>query len=192
MICLLSQTQDVTKEVAKYVEVLNGEEFRIAHHRGIKFENYAISNYARVFTFNKNLIMSQRIQKKNYCIAKLSKNGKTHYIGTHRLVAFAFIKNENQKEYTMINHIDENPRNNHWTNLAWCNCKENLNWGTAQIRRALSRSKAVNVYKADSNEFIGMFESMPKAALACSTTASTVCTGCKTRIPKKGFIFEYA
>lgn len=36
------------------------------------------------------------------------------------------------------------------------------------------------------------FESMPKAAQACNTTQSTVHAGCKTGIPKKGFIFQYA
>lgn len=189
---MVSTAQDVTSEVAKYIKILEGEKFKIAYHNGIVFENYAISNFSRLFTFNHRMLMSKRIHKNGYGMSRLSKSGKIHYIGTHRIVGFAFVENKNPNEYTMVNHIDEKPSNNHWTNLEWCDCKENLNWGTAQIRRAFTRAKAVKAYKVENNKFVGIFESMPKAALACNTTTSSVCIGCKSGIPKKGFIFEYA
>ena len=41
----------------------------------------------------------------------------------HRLVAQAFIPNENN--YPEINHKDENPQNNHVGNLEWCTSEYN-------------------------------------------------------------------
>lgn len=45
----------------------------------------------------------------------------------HRLVAEAFIPKVKGKE--SINHIDGNPKNNHVSNLEWCDHKENNNHG---------------------------------------------------------------
>lgn len=46
---------------------------------------------------------------------RISIKGKGYYI--HRLVAEAFIPNPNFCR--VVRHLDDNPRNNHYTNLAW-------------------------------------------------------------------------
>lgn len=43
----------------------------------------------------------------------------------HRLVAIAFLPKVEGKNY--VNHIDGNPKNNHISNLEWCNHTENNN-----------------------------------------------------------------
>lgn len=50
-------------------------------------------------------------------------NGKYHNKLIHRLVAEAFIPNDNN--YPIINHIDCNTQNNHISNLEWCSYKHN-------------------------------------------------------------------
>ena len=50
-------------------------------------------------------------------------NGKLKRMKVHRLIAFAFIKNENN--YPIINHIDGNKLNNNLENLEWCTYKHN-------------------------------------------------------------------
>lgn len=55
---------------------------------------------------------------------------KFYYI--HRLVAYYFIQNPNN--YTQVNHIDNNPSNNHYLNLQWCTNKQNINHAIKQGR----------------------------------------------------------
>ena len=51
----------------------------------------------------------------------------------HRLVANAFVKNPRPDIFDMVDHIDGNPSNNHYTNLRWVDSELNA----ANIRRRL-------------------------------------------------------
>lgn len=44
----------------------------------------------------------------------------------HRLVAEAFVPNPNASVNTCVDHIDENPENNVWTNLRWVTTNFNI------------------------------------------------------------------
>lgn len=67
-----------------------------------------------------------------YLAVILSKNNILVRKNIHRLVAEAFIPNPyNLKQ---INHKDENKLNNIFTNLEWCDCKYNINYGSALNR----------------------------------------------------------
>lgn len=94
---------------------------------------YQVSNMGMVKSLNYKCSGKEKILKpsKNiYMRLVLRKDGKGKCVLVHRLVASAFIPNDNPTEKTEIKHIDENPSNNHFLNLEWCSHIENLNYGT--------------------------------------------------------------
>jgi hypothetical protein len=72
----------------------------------------------------KGRLLSPKKNGNGYVFVSLSKDGvaETHYI--HRLVAQAFIPNEENKSY--VNHLDGAPRNNQIDNLEWVTHAENV------------------------------------------------------------------
>lgn len=65
----------------------------------------------------------QQKHNKGYLVVRLydGKKYKSHYV--HRLVAEAFVNNDNH--LPQINHKDGNKSNNHCENLEWCTNKQN-------------------------------------------------------------------
>lgn len=91
-------------------------------------ELYQISNYGRVKSYKMNIYGSLRTPKQNqkgYLQINISdKNHVTKTYQIHRLVAYAFIPNTDNKP--QINHIDGNIKNNCVSNLEWCDAKYNM------------------------------------------------------------------
>jgi hypothetical protein len=94
---------------------------------------YQVSNTGRIRSLTRisssgrkllGKIRKQAIDSRGYYQIKLCKNSNctTHLV--HRIVAKAFIPAIAGKEY--INHIDGNKLNNHYTNLQWVTCSENV------------------------------------------------------------------
>lgn len=91
-----------------------------------------ISGYENVYEINengdlrrvgsKNLIKKQ-VRKDGYLQYQLSYQGKRKSKKIHRLVAETFIPNPNN--YSVVNHIDGNKKNNYYKNLEWCTATEN-------------------------------------------------------------------
>ena len=106
---------------------------------------YQVSNMGRVKSLNykhtgKIGIRKHDVHWNEHHMVGLYKNGHEKRFFVHRLVAFMFIENSNPTEWTIVNHKDENPHNNVWTNLEWCDHKYNLNYGTCQERRVKKQS----------------------------------------------------
>lgn len=92
-------------------------------------------------------IMSPSIVGNGYLHVTLCKDGKKRYKRIHRLVAEAFIPNP--ENYPVINHKDENPKNNNVENLEWCTQGYNNTYGGRTKRMAESQSKKVYQYTLD-------------------------------------------
>ena len=69
-------------------------------------------------------VLSNYTQGKGYLAVGLSKNNIYKTVSVHRLVAKHFIPNP--LNLPQVNHKDGNKKNNHYKNLEWSNCKDNI------------------------------------------------------------------
>jgi hypothetical protein len=80
------------------------------------YENkYQVSNLGRVKNVKHGNLLSDRLTDRGYNTAVLYLNGKPKTFKVHRLVAFTFIENKENKKF--INHKDGNKLNNKIDNL---------------------------------------------------------------------------
>lgn len=92
---------------------------------------YKISNKGNVFSIKRNTLMHPTNNGNGYLIVGLTKNTrKNQYI--HRLVANAFLANENNYKY--VNHKDYNTMNNEYNNLEWCSQKDNVKYSCERMK----------------------------------------------------------
>ena len=87
------------------------------------YGNYCVSNFGNVKNNKTNRIMKLRNHRHGYKFVSLYKNGKCKMFYIHRLVAYAFIENPDNKP--KVDHIDENKANNNVKNLRWATVQEN-------------------------------------------------------------------
>ena len=86
---------------------------------------YQISTYGDVIGHNGNPI-SQSKDSCGYPHVNLCYNGKTVCRKTHRLVAQAFIPNDDPEHKTQIDHLNGKKYDNWYGNLEWVTQKENI------------------------------------------------------------------
>lgn len=150
---------------------MENEEWRdIAGYEG----QYQVSNLGNVKSLDKYVnhfgggkrLRKGKILKPNtdnvgykYIVIYKNKKNKTYKI--HRLVAQAFIPNPDN--LPQVNHKDENKLNNTVDNLEWCDCKYNVNYGTAIQRRVEKQSKPVLQYTLN-GEFVAEYPSIMEAS----------------------------
>lgn len=106
------------------------------------YENlYQVSNYGRVKRKQslvatgikhsdkrnvKEKILKQNLKRNGYLTVDLSKDNKVKTISIHRLVAMAFLENDNPQEKKFIDHINCNKQDNRANNLEWVSNRENI------------------------------------------------------------------
>lgn len=170
---------------------------------------YQVSNEGRVKSLQREItykdgrkkIIKERILKNilsdlGYYHVMLSKNGVTKRYKVHRLVANEFIENPNN--LPIINHKDENPKNNVVDNLEWCTQGYNVRYGTAIERgkqKQLNRkdlSKEVEQYNLD-KQLIETYKSASEVIRKNSQFSITSITRCcrGEQNNYKGYIWKY-
>lgn len=118
----------------------------------------------------KEKVMKPAIAKNGYLRICFKKNGIKKNFSIHRLVAEAFIVNEENK--TQINHIDGNKENNCVNNLEFCTPKENIQ--EAYTLGLIKRRKEIAQYDLKGN-FIKKWAGMREAERALNITGIWHC-----------------
>lgn len=93
----------------------------------VNAKNYEISNKGTVRNCVTGLVRKLAIDRYGYNKVAITKSdGSVYYTTAHRLVAIAWIPNDDPSK-TQVNHIDGNKLNNCVENLEWVTGKENIN-----------------------------------------------------------------
>ena len=112
---------------------------------------YQVSSYGRVRTLAHVMMRSNGIPKtvkgrilnpsvrNGYFFLGLHHEGKAKYLFVHQLVAMHFV--DGYKDGLVVNHIDENKQNNHYTNLEWVTIGYNVTYRGAQKRAQKTRKE---------------------------------------------------
>jgi hypothetical protein len=103
---------------------------------------YEVSNYGNIKKIKSNIISRGWMHcKYGHRKVRLYKDNIRKDFYLHRLVAIAFVDKIDGKN--CINHIDNNPDNNYYTNLEWCTQKENMQHAAKQGRMKNHNTKMV-------------------------------------------------
>lgn len=135
-------------------------------------------------------ILVKRVNNKGYELVDLYKCGKVFQLLVHRLVAMAFI--ENPFGYCVVNHKDENIKNNCVENLEWCTQKYNMNYGT--VKEKIGKANSIPVMQKDLHgNVIKTFCSAMEAQRETGIRNGNINECCKMkRKTAGGYLWEYA
>ena len=131
--------------------------------------DYLISKDGKIYNKKTKLQVVPRINEGGYHFVKLTKDYKACNLSLHRLVAAAYIS-EPPHSKSIVNHMDNNPYNNHYKNLEWTTKKGNREHAVANGH--CKRCK-VSQYYLD-GEFIKTFDSYSDAARAININVAAI------------------
>ncbi len=134
--------------------------------------HYEVSDLARVRNMETNLILKQWLRSDGYLECWLYKDGVSKRIRVHRLVAYMFIPNPDDKP--QVNHINHKRFFNQLVNLEWCTHQENMKHALAGIVRQ-GICKRIILYEEDCDTPIRPYDSIRSAAQ--DLTISEYCIG---------------
>lgn len=90
----------------------------------IKEGYYSITEDGKVYSNIYKKFLSVKYDKDGYeDLLLVCNDGKRRHFRIHRLVAMVYLGNPN--DYPIVLHLDNNKRNNHYTNLKWGTISEN-------------------------------------------------------------------
>lgn len=173
---------------------------------------YEVSNWGRVKSLPRNTTSGKILKpikdKDGYLYVCLCKDGKVKNLRVHRLVGMAFpdlvdwatdAKGRPFEELE-INHKKEGLMgkvNNHVSNLQWCDCKYNSNYGTRTERSAktqrndVRKSKRV-AQKTKDGELVKVWSSTKEVERQTGWSSSNISACCRGRYKQAyGFIWKY-
>nr|DAJ23253.1 MAG TPA: homing endonuclease [Caudoviricetes sp.] len=148
---------------------------------------YKVSNDGRIWSEYLNGYLKPYYSKGGYMRVKVNFGERNKKFMVHRLVAMAFIPNDDVNK-TQVDHIDSNRINNNVDNLRWVTPKENTQHSIKLGKRNWYKYKFINPKTKEILEF-------NNSAKACkyfgvSLNNSTLTTKANTGTPVRSGVFE--
>lgn len=140
---------------------------------------YAVTEEGQVWSYRSNKFLKSNPDKDGYLKIGLYKEKNRKYFFLHRLVAEAYIPNPENKP--QVNHKDENKQNNNINNLEWFTVKENINYGTRNIKTQKALSKPIYCVELDR-----VFEGAAAAARELNLNRSGITKVCRHQLKTTG------
>lgn len=143
----------------------------------VPFLGYEVSDSGEVRNIKTKHVLSQHVNNRGYAKVFLSDCGKQNGVFVHRLVAKTFVVNDDPKNKTQVNHINEDKTDNRAVNLEWVTPSENINHGTGIARRAAEQSiPVVMIYKGLSVVFDSAHDAENRTGIPAKSIQKC-CTG---------------
>lgn len=111
--------------------------YQVSNHGNVKSIDRIVCYRSGREALHRGRLLIQHQRTGGYMYVVLSRGNMQKAYRVHRLVADAFVENPDNKP--MVNHLDENNKNNMACNLEWCTHAENINYGTRTERAAYTR-----------------------------------------------------
>lgn len=109
------------------------------------FDKYQVSNMGNIRSLKSMRILKQQDKDNGYKVIFLRKDRILRQFYVHRLVAYAFCKKEEGKDY--VDHINCIRSDNRSENLRWCTSKENCNF--PQTKENVSKALKIAMNRED-------------------------------------------
>lgn len=157
---------------------------------------YQVSNFGNVKSLSRlkknhskmqhipEKLKSFRVDPQGYLMLDLYKNNKQKTVRVHRLVAEAFVPNDDAKE--TVNHIDGNKSNNNTSNLEWASFKEqNDHFYKNNLKSRKNIDKAISAMNKATSKKVKclntgeMFNSASEAARIVGVSPSLIMRCCR-------------
>jgi len=133
------------------------------------FDNYLVSNHGRIFSVKRKILCKHKStfyyrkwpskmlrlgdHKDGYPLVKLvDSNRRICPRKVHRLVTIHFVRNLNPEKYNVVNHLDSDPKNNHYSNLEWTDAIGNMKHCIAMGRNTPALGEINGNSKLTSNQ----------------------------------------
>lgn len=172
-----------------------GEYYQVSNLGRVRSKDrYVVANKDGGIKFLKGKMMKLTTNKsykkgveKGYVVVNLRKEGRNKVIVVHKLVALAFIEN-NDPNKKFVNHIDGDKENNCVSNLEWVTTAEN---NQHAIDTHLREPRGVKVSQYDLNgNFIASYKSVTEASKATGVSRGMISHNINGRCEScGGFVF---
>ena len=159
-------------------------------------QNYQVSNYGRIKTSRNRISEGHKADGNGYIYIRI----QDKKYGIHRLVAYMFIENDDPENKIIVHHKDDNPSNNHMSNLEWTTSSQNTQYSadTGKLSKCKKKIIQYNIPYLNEKGFIIMekikeFESTISASKELNITRTLITNNlCNNQHTAGGYVFLYS